>query len=71
MFAVISGALDYGGIILMSVAVMNLDRNGDATIYGLDTSLRKHLNRIAGAATIFLSLFFTLVASIIIFVCER
>jgi hypothetical protein len=67
MFAISSGALAFGGIILMSVAVMHLDRNGgDAVVYGLDTVLRKHLNWAAGAVTIFLSLFFALLASALV-----
>ena len=64
MFATSSGALALVGVILMSVAVMNLDRDGgDGGVRGLDTIWRKRLNRAAGAVTILLSLFFALLAT--------
>lgn len=67
MFAISSGSLAFGGIILMSVAVMHLDGNGaDSMVYGLDTIWRKRLNRAAGMVTIFLSLFYALLASSLI-----
>ena len=49
VFATSSGALAFVGVILMSVAVLNLDRDGgDGGVRGLDTIWRKRLNRAAG-----------------------
>jgi uncharacterized membrane protein len=60
-FAASSGALAFTGVVLMSVAVMNLDQGGeDSGVRGLDADWRKRSNRAAGAVAIFLCCFFAL-----------
>ncbi|EGN96849.1 hypothetical protein SERLA73DRAFT_185048 [Serpula lacrymans var. lacrymans S7.3] len=63
MFAISSGLLAFGGIVMMSVAVMHLAVDGgDTAMHGLSTPWRKSLTWAAGIFTIIASLFYGLLA---------